>query len=170
MFVRSAVAGQGAIIFGSDGAPSSLPDQDGTYNYPFVVEVYYLRACSEKVAGSCVDQKPTLTRLTLNESTLVEEPLVENVEQLQFQYGRDTDGDGDVDRYDNAASLTTADWGGVVNVRVSLVVRTDATDSSHSDTTTYNLPGYSYTPAISVQHHHRKQYERIVQIRNRNRQ
>lgn len=174
-FIRSAVGDSGVIMLGSDAVPSALPDQLGTYNYPYIIEVYYLRACSEKISNACVDQKPTLTRLKIttdsaNAPALIEEPVVENIEQLQFQYGRDTDGDGNVDQYDPASGLNNTDWADVVNVRISLMSRGDTADNHLSDTTTYNLLDYSHTPSASEQKYHRKQYERIAQIRNRIRQ
>ncbi|MCG5534647.1 PilW family protein [Ectothiorhodospira mobilis] len=51
-----------------------------------------------------------------------QEELVQGVQDMQMVYGRDTDGDGSVDRYDPANVLTGADWEDVVSVRISILV------------------------------------------------
>ncbi len=49
--------------------------------------------------------------------------LYEQVVNLQASYGKDTNGDGDVDVYDVIAPATSADWIQVLTVRVALLVR-----------------------------------------------
>jgi len=62
------------------------------------------------------------------------EEVVENVEDLDFLFGTDTDGDGAVDAYLMAAEVTAANrWDRVYSVRVSLVaVSTEAVTNSGS--------------------------------------
>ncbi len=59
---------------------------------------------------------PALYRVGLSGSA---EELVENVQDLQFRYGLDTNGDGAVDSY----SATPGNWTQVVSVTVNLLVR-----------------------------------------------
>ena len=199
VFVRSAVGSFGTLMLGSGAIPAGLPNQDGTYNFVYKTDIFYLRTCSSKTGGNCDDTIPTLIRLTLRGDTagapeMVEEELAENIEQLQFIYGRDirsnrdtnndgtidasdvnTGSDGDVDRYDDASvtavnGLSTADWWSkVVNLRVSLLARSKNKDSSLTDSNTYNLLGYNYSIPTSDEKYRRKQYTRLIQIRNRNR-
>lgn len=199
IFVRSAVGNSGTLMQGTGAIPASLPNQDGTYNFVYKTDIFYLRPCSSKTAGVCNDTIPTLVRLTLRGDTagapeLVEEELAENIEQLQFVYGRDmrsnkdtngdgtidgndsnTGSDGDVDRYDDASvgavnGLSTQDWWGkVVNVRVSLIARSKEKDANHNDNTVYDLVGYNYNVPAADKQYLRKQYTRLIQIRNRNR-
>ncbi len=199
IFVRSAVGSFGTLMLGSGAIPASLPNQDGTYNFVYKTDIFYLRTCSSKTSGSCNDTIPTLVRLTLRGNTagapeLVEEELAGNIEQLQFIYGRDmrsnrdtngdgtvdasdvnTGSDGDVDRYDDASVTainglsTTEWWSKVVNLRVSLLARSKDQDSSLTDSNTYNLLGYNYSIPSSDGKYRRKQYTRLIQIRNRNR-
>lgn len=199
VFVRSAVGNVGTLMLGTGTIPTSLPNQDGTYNFVYKTDIFYLRTCSAKTNGSCNDSVPTLVRLTLRGDTanapeMVEEELAENIEQLQFIYGRDmrsnkdtnsdgtvdasdvnTGSDGDVDRYDNASvtatnGLSTTDWWSkVVSVRVSLLARSKDQDSNVTDSNTYDLLGYSYSVPSADQKYRRKQYTRLIQIRNRNR-
>ena len=51
-----------------------------------------------------------------------EEEQVEGVQDMQFCYGEDTDNDQSADIYSAAASV--ANWGNVVSIRVSLLMRT----------------------------------------------
>jgi type IV pilus assembly protein PilW len=50
------------------------------------------------------------------------EEVVENVEDLDFLYGVDTNNDGSVDAHMKADAMTEAQWDQVLSVRVSLVV------------------------------------------------
>ena len=49
--------------------------------------------------------------------------LFPNIVNLQAFYGKDTDGDGSIDVYDQVAPATPADWRQVLAVRVALVAR-----------------------------------------------
>ena len=174
VFIRTSIERGSMAILGSAGIPASIPDEDGTYNFPYAFELYYLRKCSKKSAGVCSDNIPTLTRLRLSSDSasapaLIEEAVAENIEQVQFNYGRDTNGDGDADRYDPARDLSTADWAQVVDVQISLVARAGQNDQKFADSSSYALLDYVFTPASADQYFHRKQYDRIIQIRNRTR-
>ena len=60
---------------------------------------------------------PSLYRAGLERT----EKVVENVEDLDFVYGIDSDGDGAVDRYLRADRVDAAQWDRVLSVRVGLV-------------------------------------------------
>jgi type IV pilus assembly protein PilW len=50
--------------------------------------------------------------------------MVEGVERMEFRYGIDINGDQAVDEYNTANEVETGNnWGNVISVRVSLVVR-----------------------------------------------
>jgi type IV pilus assembly protein PilW len=56
----------------------------------------------------------------------VEQELIEDIENLQVQYGEDTtlpDRDGTVDRYIRAHEVTATNWQNIVTVRMSLLLR-----------------------------------------------
>lgn len=63
------------------------------------------------------DAPPSLYRASLERT----EKVVENVEDLDFLYGIDNDGDGAVDLYLRADQVDAAQWDRVLSVRVSLV-------------------------------------------------
>jgi type IV pilus assembly protein PilW len=67
------------------------------------------------------------------------EELVEGVENMQILYGRDTTGDGGVDDFVAANAVGAGNWGAVVSVRLSLLVRTVDEVSRDTDTQTYDL-------------------------------
>lgn len=142
-----------------------------------MIETYFISPCSN-IGGACDDGIPTLVRQTIhktsqNATQLSLEPLVENIETLQFQYGSDTDGNGDVDRFDTASSVP--DWTEVQTVRFSILARTPDADANFSDSRSYTHDGYMVSGAASAvvpaadQAFHRKQYTRVIQIRNRSR-
>lgn len=64
------------------------------------------------------DAPPSLYRAGFERT----EKVVENVEDLDFLYGIDGDGDGAVDRYLRADQVDAAQWDRVLSVRVALVV------------------------------------------------
>jgi type IV pilus assembly protein PilW len=66
--------------------------------------------------------RPSLYRMTGAGAGAAAEEVVENVEDLDFLYGVDTNNDGSVDAYMKADGMTEAQWDQVLSVRVSLVV------------------------------------------------
>jgi type IV pilus assembly protein PilW len=63
--------------------------------------------------------------------------LFPNIVNLQALYGKDTDGDGAVNKWDLVAPLTNADWRQVLAVRIAVVAR--STQYEKEDVTTDNL-------------------------------
>jgi prepilin-type N-terminal cleavage/methylation domain-containing protein len=159
----------------STGTVVSPVDRNGLYHYPYRVSLYYIRPCSNPAGANCAATDdggspiPTLVRLNLEGNQLTKQALVSGVEQMQLEYGVDTNGDNDANFYAPAAAVTASQWARVVSARISLVVRADQRGSL-ADTTTYALPGgFNYTPAANDQLFARKVFTRIVQIRNRSR-
>jgi type IV pilus assembly protein PilW len=64
------------------------------------------------------DAPPALYRASFERT----ERVVENVEDLDFLYGVDSDDDGAVDSYLRADQVDAAQWDGVLSVRIALVV------------------------------------------------
>ena len=88
--------------------------------------------------------RPSLYRIEGPAATPVE--LVEGVENLQVQYGLDSDSDGIADSYTKADSIATADWAKVVSVRVDMVVAS-VDDNVTTKPQTYAFDGASITSA-----------------------
>ena len=166
LFIRATVGYRGQLLKGSDGIPAWLPNSEGTVNYPYKTELYFLRPCSVKDGTNCTDGIPTLVRLTLNTDTFQQESLIENIEQMQLIYGSDSDNDGVVDRYDNAAAVTN--WGEVKAVEISILARGTDKDSSYTDSKIYNMVGTNYDVPTADENYYRKKFNKLIQIRNRN--
>ncbi|SEQ40417.1 Tfp pilus assembly protein PilW [Solimonas aquatica] len=173
-------AGGGAYLFAAgdwSAAQAAVPAQNaadhGVYQLPYRVAVYALRPCSvQNSSGQCSSKAdggqpiPTLVAIQLTSAgNLEEKPLVENIEQLQFDYGLDSDGDRRPDRYLAAAAVS--DWSRVCSVRVGLIARADWRSGSR-DTRRYALPGaYQYQASGAEQLWSRQVYSRELTLRSR---
>lgn len=83
--------------------------------------------------------QPTLWREYHDGTGVVQQPLVDGIENMQFQYGEDTDLDGAPDSYADADMVVN--WGQVVSVRVTLLVRTIDEYGDETDTKKYDIYG-----------------------------
>ncbi|HET6913122.1 MAG TPA: PilW family protein [Rhodanobacteraceae bacterium] len=141
----------------TDGAGAP---QEGSYIYPYAIEMYYLRPCSD--LGGATDcgpgsdgghPIPTLMRMRLDSTgTLINEPVVEGVEQLQFEYGLRDPSDPNKNpvpvKYENASAMAASDWANVISVRIGYVLRSQTRDtavphpfdSQSNDVTNANYP------------------------------
>lgn len=156
-----------------DASGVSRPDAVATFNHPLNVELYHISPCANPgIDGSCDaddddgEPVPTLTRLRLEGTQLVREEVVRGVEQLQFQYGVDIDGDFSVERYVGAADVS--DWAQVLDVRVGLVVRGMRPDRAVDALgQTFLLPGLEHAiTSAATRNYPRHAARAVVQIRN----
>lgn len=99
---------------------------------------------------------PALYRVGLSGSA---EELVENVQDMQFNYGLDTNADGAVDSY----SKTPGNWAQVVSVTVSLLMR------SPDDNLSTSAQPYTFNnvAATATDRRLRQVYSATVGVRNR---
>lgn len=182
ILVRVSVAEEGRLFEGSDTATATaaIPYDDQVFNFPYMAELYYVRNCSilgaDSKCDAAIDETPTLVRMTLNGKTFQEQPLVEGVEFLQFDYGIDTDDDLIADTYVLASDLGDAalnasdDWDDVLSVRMSLISRATQIDNQVDDDNTYVMvDGGNYVAAVADRKYRRKQYNREIHLRNRSR-
>ena len=91
----------------------------------------------------------------------VAEELVEGVEDMQIDYGVDTDGDRATDVYQTADLVV--DWESVVSVRINLLMQSTE-DNIASQPQTYTFNDTTTTPA---DRRLRKTYSTVVALRNR---
>ena len=95
------------------------------------------------------------------------ECIAEGVENLQVEYGIDSDLDGAVDEL--LTNPTQAQLGNAISARIILLARTAEADRSYTDNRTYSLSNADdFTPADSFR---RRVYTTTVpvqNIRNRN--
>jgi type IV pilus assembly protein PilW len=116
----------------------------------YVQHIYYVSPCNVYEAGQTVctaaaDQGrpiPTLKRLELAVSagatTLTTMPLVDGIENLQFDYGLAANNSGSPSSgYVTAPGV--ADWPNVMAVQVSLIARTTEPSLGYVDAKAYNM-------------------------------
>ena len=145
--------------------------------YQFRTVIYFIRKCASQDRGTpnvcdpADDTTPSLARLVLQGTDLVQEDVVAGVEQLQARFGRLTPGAAPTTQYFDATTVTADNgWRQVVNVQVSLVLRSAEYDVTYSDERSFELYGeYDYEPDDADKHFSRKQFNFAVQIRNKTR-
>lgn len=130
-------------LFNNGVKPLSLPVGTANSTNNVTINVYYVSNQS-----SFDPAMPSLRRWTLNASgDFDDQEVIPGVENLQVQYGVDTDHDGDVDRYvDGDHPLVTPDAvgfdpdGQVIAVRLWMLVGTLADDPAWVDDRRYTTP------------------------------
>lgn len=141
----------------------------------YVVNVYYLS--TDNRAGRNI---PTLMRLELTGSSLVQVPLVEGIEELNLEYGIDRDNDGQPDAYTADPSnytytgCTTCgpgnNWANVVTAQIHVLARSIDPSPAHVDTKTYYLgrdaAGNALTVGPKNDRYRRNAYSAVVRIAN----
>ena len=110
----------------------------------YLVNIYFISANNR--AGQNI---PTLMRLELTGSSLVQSPLVEGIEELNVEYGIDNDGDGQPDAYTTdptnytypGCTTCTAvnNWTNAVTAKLHLLSRSPERSPNYVDTKTYSL-------------------------------
>lgn len=105
----------------------------------YITRIYYIASCNE--CG--VDTVPTLKRAELRGNQMVISPLAEGIEDVTYDFGFDTDGDGSPDTYlaglSGVAGAPDNDWNNVVGVRINLLSRSTEPSAGVTDGKTYAL-------------------------------
>jgi type IV pilus assembly protein PilW len=149
-------AGPGAANFPLLGADCSTvrPVRE------FFVRLYYVSSC-----GICSpsDGVPTLKVRELRGNAIVERTIADGIEDLQFEFGRDTNGDGVID--DFVTTGAAADWPNVMAVRIRLISRTTTESPGYVDDKTYGRGPFGvYTPTQTQ--FKRRAYTALVEMPN----
>jgi prepilin-type N-terminal cleavage/methylation domain-containing protein len=134
------------------------PFQDWEYR----PRVYYIRTFSNAPG----DGIPALCRKVLTGGTppsMTTECIAQGIEDLQIEYGLDTDGDAKANRYLTSPTLTQLQQ--VVSARISLLARTQEIDTRYTDARTYSVSNApAYTPNDNFR---RRVYSTTVTVHNR---
>jgi type IV pilus assembly protein PilW len=151
----SVSSGGGTIITLAHASGSNTGNRVGTYGPDaFVMRMnQYSYFIGTNTAGN-----PSLYRVGLSGSA---EELVENVRNMQFRYGLDTDADGAVDDF----SSTPGNWAQVVSVTVNLLMQSPDNNISTSQVPiTFNND--TFTPTGSDRRLYQV-YSATIGVRNR---
>ncbi|MBL1293326.1 MAG: PilW family protein [Thiotrichales bacterium] len=108
-------------------------------------------------------QVPTLFRMALsNDGTPKREELIRGVENLQVQFGVDSNSDGALDQYQNADTITN--WALVRSVRLWLLIRAECPGAGgYLNNNTYTMGDANLTPNDRFR---RQLYTSTVMLRN----
>jgi type IV pilus assembly protein PilW len=169
----------GPFTLHSNGAPGCTPITSAppATLAPYYVRIYFISTCSNTdCSASGADSVPTLKRIDIFPDTvspsLAITPIVDGVENLQFDYGIDTTaapGDGVPDVYTNTTghAATTpqniTEWQNVMTVRVYLLARNLEASSGFTDQKTYQLGPVSYNSTDAYRRH---AYNELVRLYN----
>ena len=122
--------------------------------------IYYVRQWAYDLG----DNIPTLCRKVLGGPgpSMLTECIATGIENLQIEYGIDTNNDGNPNVYMSAPTL--ADLQGIVSARIHLLARTTDVDVRHTNQKTFSIGNApDYTPNDSF---HRRVYSTTVAIQN----
>jgi type IV pilus assembly protein PilW len=118
--------------------------------------IYYIGTGS----GGCPAN--VLCRKVLNQTNLVVQELIDNVENVQLKYGEDTDGDMAANRFVDASSVTS--WENIVSVQIDLLLRSNDANVATSPQPYIFNNGTSITP---TDRRLRRIFSSTVALRNR---
>jgi type IV pilus assembly protein PilW len=131
-----------------------------------VVRSYFVSACNDCAS----DSVPTLKRVELLGDAMRVTPLVEGIENLQIEYGFDTDNDGNADVFREGLSgvedAPDNTWTNVVAARVFLLARTTDTTPGYLDATRRFFMGPAGYTSAAGDAHKRVQLSAVVRINN----
>ena len=127
--------------------------------------IYYIRSYSQDPT----DKIPTLMikSPSLNDGNPDGQSVIEGIDNLQIQYGIDSDSNGSPDTYkpniSNTELPSANEWRNVIAVRLFLLARTLLKDPGYTDTGTYDLGNIRVTPGD--QYHYRV-FSSVVRLIN----
>ena len=161
-----------ARLYAGGSEPPKLPnDRDAE----LVAYAYYIRNSSQPPCsyGGADVPVTSLFRVGLNDTGKPDTPeeIASGIEQLQVQYGVDTNNDLSVDQYLDADAIDTdvgitPNWDQVVAARVWVLTRSECPETGYTNTTTYTMGDAPFTPPVN-DHFRRQLYQTTVKLRNR---
>lgn len=112
-----------------------------------IASIFYVRNYS--VTSS--DGIPTLMRADFDLSggsvqLQSAQPVIEGIQSIHFEYGRDTDEDGSADIYDDCSSCTAVDWANVVAIQIYVLARNIQASTGYVEDKTYQLGSITLGP------------------------
>jgi type IV pilus assembly protein PilW len=149
---KSQTFSDGALPFGFDAIESTTHDA--------VVNAWYLSADS-----STLDDVPSLRRRTLINTTMVDEEVIAGVENMQIQFGVDTDNDGVIERFVDPDNDVVA-GNRILSVRIWLLMRSEYTERGFTDGKTYVLPDAVLADFVPNDNFRRMQASKTIMLRN----
>jgi type IV pilus assembly protein PilW len=148
------------------GSLDQIEHTAGRYNKAGGLTVAYSAWDNTSLSGGrlySLGQAPTVVTYRINNNqlemrNLVSQtaftPVVEAIVQMQAEYGKDSNGNGDVDTWDTTAPANPIEWGRVIAVRLAIVARSQTPERPNQTTflcdTTTSAPTWKGGTAIPV--------------------
>ncbi|MCK5681054.1 PilW family protein [bacterium] len=141
-----------------------------------ILSVYQIQAHTIRLVDTQVTNQPTLRSLRIDDNidaSGTDLDVADNIQDLQFQYGLDTDDDSQIDSWVD----DTTDIDQIRAIRVFIMARTGKFDREYIDRKTYTYPdgttesfegNDNFTDLNTSEHVHRYVLENTITIRNRN--
>jgi prepilin-type N-terminal cleavage/methylation domain-containing protein len=171
IFLRSSLF-RGRIFEGTDSESASNDlDAPAVRTSLLVARAYYIGASSNTSRCPNDGPVPSLYRINVVNGGFVSEEVAYGVDNLQLEYGIDSDDSGSVDRYYDADALstnpsTTPNWDQVIAARIWMLTRSECPETGYTNSNTYNM-SENYTPADTANRgYRRKLYTSTVKLRN----
>ena len=169
--VRDGRRPAGTFNLHANTAPGCMPlsGAPGATIAPFLTRIYFISTCSRASCASGADTVPTLKRIDITPTSTDVTPIVDGIENMQFDYGIDTSPfDGVPDVYTNDATAhaavvpTLPEWSNVMAVRIYLLARNVESSGAFTDVKTYRLGPVNYTPGGNFKRHAYTELVRLV--------
>jgi type IV pilus assembly protein PilW len=112
---------------------------DGAQVSPVDTVIYYIApSATPPAAGN--QAGPALWKIVSGSNGGAPQEYIPNVENMEVQYGVDTDGDAVVNEYDDANTVNDANnWNNVISVRIAILVRSPEANAPRPDVKKYTL-------------------------------
>lgn len=131
-----------------------------------VSRIYYVAGCNI-CSGGGADTIPTLKVAELVDGAFASRSLAPGIEQIHFEYGIDTSGDGSTDEYrlaTNDGSVDTRSWADVMSVKIYVLARDIEETRDYTDSQDYTM-GSKTIPAFD-DHYKRGVLSTTVRLAN----
>jgi type IV pilus assembly protein PilW len=155
---------QAAIFTGTD-----IPALTSSQLWEYQHRIYYIR---EEAQGNNIVPVLMQGRLT---TQMTFDPIIDGIEMIRFMYGIDTDaptdpGYGIVDSFLSADNMTLTQWDNgnnnrVLAVRIYVLARSILPDNKYTNTNTYHLGDFSFTPEAG-DHYRRLLFNSTITLYN----
>jgi type IV pilus assembly protein PilW len=159
------------------GTPSNCMNGGLTPLRKYIVRAYYISTCNDCSGNG--DGIPTLKVAELSDDnatcgtdpagscgTIQIRPIAEGIENLQIEYGIDSNGDGVPDSYVTAPS--SSDWQNVVATKIFILARNTEQSIDYTDTKQYSLSSDGSILSGTPFNDHYKRHVYIVTARATN--
>lgn len=133
---------------------------------PLFVRIYYVSSCSDPdCTAAGVTAVPTLKRMDVKPGGVVITPIVDGVENMQFDFGLDSDLNGSTETFTATTSppSSVANLNNVMSIRAYVLARNTERTNGYTDTKTYALGSVSLTPGGNFKRH---AYSELVRLNN----